>query len=88
MFDRVLPSFRKTPDGKGLFSRERHALVVALETDLCRLSMFILVAMLLGIALGAGVAIAEDDIGLGAEMGGAIFGFVAVLQGMMVMMYK
>ena len=88
MFDRVLPSFRKTPDGKGLFPRERHALVVALETDLCRLSMFILVAMLLGIALGAGVAIAEDDIGLGAEMGGAIFGFVAVLQGMMVMMYK
>lgn len=50
--------------------------------------MFILVMMLLGTALGAGVAIAENDIGLGAEMGGAIIGFVAVLQGMMVMMYK
>ena len=88
MFDRVLPSFRKTPDGKGVFPRERYALVVALETDPCRVAMFILMTMLLGIALGAGVAISENDIGLGVEMGGATFGLVAVLQGMMIMMYK
>jgi hypothetical protein len=88
MFVRVLPSFRETPDGKGPYPCERHALVIGLEIDLRRVALFVLVAMLLGMAFGAGVAIVKNDIGLGAEIGGAIFGLVAVLQGMMIMMYK
>jgi hypothetical protein len=88
MFVRVLPSFRETPDGKGSSPCERHALVVGLEIDLRRVALFVLMTMLLGIALGAGIAIVKHDIGLGAEIGGAIFSFMAVLQGMMIMMYK
>jgi hypothetical protein len=88
MFVRILPSFHEIPDGKGTSSRERHALVVALEIDLRRVSLFILTTMLLGTAIGAGVAIVKNDLGLGAEIGSAIFGFAAVLQGMMIMMYK
>lgn len=63
-------------------------MVVGLEIDLRRVALFILMTMLLGIALGASIAIVKHDIGLGAEIGGAIFGLVAVLQGMMIMMYK
>jgi hypothetical protein len=84
MFVRVLPSFHEVPGGKVSSSRERHALVVALEIDLRRVSLFILTTMLLGTAIGAGVAIVENDLGLGAEIGGAVFGFAAV----MIMMYK
>lgn len=62
--------------------------MIALEIDLRRVSLFILTTMLLGMALGTSVAIVKNDIGLGAEIGGALFGLVAVLQGMMIMMYR
>ena len=44
--------------------------------------------MLLGVGTGSGIAAVKNDIGLGAETGGAVFGFAAVLQCMMIMMYK
>lgn len=67
--------------------RRRHALVVALEVDRCRVSVFILVMVLIGLAVGTGVAVIEKDLGLGAEVGGVVFGLVAVLQGTTILMY-
>jgi hypothetical protein len=87
MFDRVLPSFRERSED-GLPLRERNALVVALEVDRCRISLFILMMALIGFAVGAGMSIIKKDIGLGAEMGGAIFSFVTVFQGMVFLMYR
>lgn len=88
MFIRVLPSFREIPDKGVATSCERHALVVALEVDRCRVSLFIFITALCGIIVGASIGIATRDIGLGAEIGGAIFTFVTVLQGTMILMYK
>lgn len=68
--------------------RERHVLVVALEVDKSRISGFILLVAVLGFALGIIVSIVKKDLGLGAEVGGAVFGLVAVLQGTMILMYK
>jgi hypothetical protein len=88
IFIRVLPSFREKPDSDVASPHERHALVVALEVDRCRVSLFVLITVLLGAAIGAGIGVVKKDIGLGAEIGGAVFGFVAVLQGTMILMYK
>ena len=88
IFVRALPSFREKPDMDAAIPRERHALVVALEVDRCRVSIFILVTALFRIAIGAGIGIVKKDVGLGAEIGAAVFGFVAVLQGAMILMYK
>jgi hypothetical protein len=88
IFDRVLPSFRKRPE-EGLSPlRERHALVVALEVDRSRISLFILMMALIGFAVGAGIGIVKRDLGLGAEIGGAVFSLVTVLQGMVFLMYR
>ena len=88
MFVRVLPSFRERPaEGVKTFS-ERQALVVALEVDRCRVSLFIFMTALSGIIVGASIGIKTRDIGLGAEIGGAVFTFVTVLQGTMILMYK
>jgi hypothetical protein len=88
MFDRVLPSFRERLEDGISPSRERHALVVALEVDMFRMSLFILMMALLGFAVGASVSIVKRDIGLGAEIGSALFGLVTVLQGMVFLMYR
>lgn len=71
-----------------LIPRERHVLVVALEVDKSRISGFILLVAVLGFAVGIVVSIVKKDLGLGAEVGGAVFGLVAVLQGAMILMYK
>jgi hypothetical protein len=52
------------------------------------MSMFILMMALIGFAVGAGIAVIERDVGLGAEIGGAIFSLVTVLQGMVFLMYR
>ena len=88
MFIRVLPSFREIPDKGVATSCERHALVVALEVDRCRVSLFVLITALSGIVVGASIGIVKGNVGLGAEIGGAIFTFVTVLQGTMILMYK
>jgi hypothetical protein len=88
MFVRVLPSFREMPNNGIANLSERRALVVALEVDRCRVSLFILIMALSGIVVGASVGIAKGDVGLGAEIGGAAFTFVTVLQGTMILMYK
>jgi hypothetical protein len=88
MFVRVLPSFRETPDNGVATTSERHALVVALEVDRCRVSIFILITALSGIIVGASIGIAKGDVGLGAEVGGAVFTLATVLQGTMILMYK
>jgi hypothetical protein len=83
MFDRVLPSFRERPE-----EGKRHALVVALEVDRCRVSLVILMMAFIGFAVGASISIIKRDIGLGAEIGSALFGLVTVLQGMVFLMYR
>jgi hypothetical protein len=88
MFVRVLPSFRETPDNGVATTSERHALVVALEVDRCRVSIFILITALSGIIVGASIGIAKGDVALGAEVGGAVFTLATVLQGTMILMYK
>ena len=88
MFVRVLPSFRERPEEGVAASSERPALVVALEVDRCRVSLFIFMTALSGIIVGASIGIKTRDIGLGAEIGGAVFTFVTVLQGTMILMYK
>ena len=88
MFDRVLPSFRERPEDGVSTSCERHVLVVALEVDRSRMSLFILMMTLIGFAVGASISIIKRDLGLGAEIGGAVFSLVTVLQGMMFLMYR
>ena len=88
MFVRALPSFRERPDKGAAPSTERHALVVALEVDRYQVSLFILTTALSGIVVGASIGIVKGDAGLGAEIGGAVFTLVTVLQGMMIMMYR
>ena len=88
MFVRVLPSFRERPDEEVATSCERHALVVALEVDRCRVALFILITVLVSLVVGVSIGIVREDIGLGAEIGGAVFALVAVLQGTMILMYK
>jgi hypothetical protein len=88
LFDRVLPPFHERQEDGISTSCERHALVVALEVDRSRMSMFILMMALIGFAVGAGIAVIERDVGLGAEIGGAIFSLVTVLQGMVFLMYR
>jgi hypothetical protein len=83
MFDRVLPSFRERPE-----EGQRHALVVALEVDRCRMSLVILMMAFIGFAVGASISIVKRDIGLGAEIGSALFGLVTVLQGMVFLVYR
>lgn len=83
----LLSSCEVLSDGV-LMPRERHVLVVALEVDKSRISGFILLVAVLGFALGIIVSIVKKDLGLGAEVGGAVFGLVAVLQGTMILMYK
>lgn len=87
MFSRALPSFQVKPVVGTSESSERHALVVGLELDKSRLSVFILVVASLGFVLGCGVAAATNNWELGAGIGGSFFAFVAVLQGTMVLMY-
>ena len=68
--------------------RQRHVLVVGLEVDKRRLALLILILAFLGSLTGIIVALIAQDLCLGAEIGAAIFAFVAVLQGAMVLMYK
>lgn len=63
-------------------------MVVALEVDRCGVSLFILITALSGIIVGASIGIKTRDIGLGAEIGGAVFTFAAVLQGTTILMCK
>lgn len=88
MFDHALPSFHERPEEGSSTSGERYALVVALEVDRCRVSLFILMMAFLGFAIGAGVCIVTGDLGLGAEVGGAFLGLVTVLEGVMFLMYS
>jgi hypothetical protein len=88
IFDRVLPSFREIPVDEISTLRERHALVVALEVDRSRMSLFILMMAVVGFAVGLSISIFKRDVGLGAEIGSAVFGFVTVLQGMVFLMYR
>lgn len=88
MFVRVLPSFRERPEEGVAASSERHALVVALEVDRCRVSLFVFIIALFGIVVGVSIGVVKEDSGLGSEIGGAIFTFVTVLQGTMILMYK
>lgn len=66
---------------------ERYALVVALEVDRHRIALFILLMAFVGLIGGVLVAVLRHDWGLGAGIGGAMFGFVAVLEGALVLMY-
>lgn len=88
VFVRALPSFCEGSDEEASIPREQHALDVALEIDKGRVSIFMLLMAVLGFAVGTAVSIAKGDLGLGAEIGGAVFGFVAVFQGAMIFMYK
>lgn len=87
IFTRALPSFPSRPEVGGM-QGERHALVVALEVDKRRVAVLVFSMVVLGCLIGVTVALTKHNIGLGAGIGAATFGFVAVLQGMMVWLYK
>lgn len=88
VFTRALPSFCRAPGEGTSIARERYALVVALEVDRFHVSIFMLLLAVLGLAVGTAVSIVKKDLGLGAEVGAAVFGLVAVFQGTMIFMYK
>lgn len=88
VFTRALPSFCGVLGEGASIARERYALVVALEVDRFRVSIFMLLMAFLGFAVGTAVSVVKKDLGLGAEVGAAVFGLIAVFQGTMIFMYK
>jgi hypothetical protein len=66
---------------------ERHALVVAFEFARARMFLFMFLIALLGLGIGVVVAVLQDDWNVGAFISGAVFAFVAILQGAVVSLY-
>jgi hypothetical protein len=66
---------------------ERYALVVAFEFARARMFLFMFLIALLGLGIGVLVALLQQDWNVGAFIGGAVFAFVAILQGAVVSLY-
>jgi hypothetical protein len=66
---------------------ERHALVVSFEFNKVRMFLFMFLIALLGLGIGVLVAVLQNDWNVGAFISGAVFAFVAILQGAMVSLY-
>jgi len=64
-----------------------HAVVVAFEFDRARMFLFMFLIALLGLGIGVLVAVLQNDWNVGAFIGGAVFAFVAILQGAVVSLY-
>ena len=88
IFTRVLPSLDPGRAGESSIQSGRQVLVVGLEADQRRIAWLILIGAFLGLIVGVTVGIVSEDARIGAGVGGAAFGAIAIFEGAMVLMYK
>lgn len=67
---------------------EEHAVVVCLELEKNRVVLFFILSVILGIVVAVGVGAGKHDPELGAAVGGAIAGFLALVHFAVVWKYS
>ena len=86
-FTHIVPSVNANVPQQNTVGPRRRAPVAASKTNKPRVASIVLLIAVLGLFVGVLVAMLKHDWNLGAGIGGAVFGFAAVLERVLVLLY-